>query len=129
MSNSGYLKNRLDNFQIPADNSGLIEQLTQRIEQLENANRQIKGFQIPIGGLFETTVNYQNGGEVATAMGYGRWELYGKGRVTVGLTTTAKNISKNIEEHSVKDGADNSAVFTIGETFGEFYHQLTCKIS
>lgn len=122
---TAYLKNRLDNFQIPADNSGLIEQLTQRIEQLENANRQIKGFQIPIGGLFETTVNYQNGGEVATAMGYGRWELYGKGRVTVGLTTTAENISKNIEEHSVKDGADNSAVFTIGETFGEFYHQLT----
>lgn len=122
---TAYLKNRLDNFQIPADNSGLIEQLSQRIEQLENANLQIKGFQIPIGGLFETTINYQNGDEVTTAMGYGRWELYGKGRVTVGLTTTFTNIPKNAEEHSVKDDVDNLAVFTIGETFGEFLHQLT----
>lgn len=121
---TAYLKERLDNLVLPNDHTELIQRLAQRIEQLEQESQQIKGFQIPIGGLFETTVNYQNGDEVATAMGYGQWELYGRGRVTVGLTAI-QPISIFDDDTTVKDSAGNTGAFTIGETLGEFSHKLT----
>ncbi len=65
---------------------------------------------MPIGAIFETTVNYKNGKAVKKALGYGEWERFGQGRVSVGISTesTAPNWTK-----------------TMGASKGEYEHKLT----
>ncbi len=70
----------------------------------------VESLRIPVGAIFETTVNYKNGKEVAKALGYGEWERFGQGRVSVGISkeSTAPNWTK-----------------TMGATKGEYEHKLT----
>lgn len=77
----------------------------------------IKQFMIPVGGLFETVKPYATGSELTTDMGYGTWERYGEGRMTLGLTTAPEI-----------DSAGNAGVFSqIGEKFGEYDHLSTIE--
>ena len=58
-----------------------LASLLAEIKQLKSS--QITSYMIPVGGLFETTKAYANASELATDMGYGTWEQYGEGRVTI----------------------------------------------
>lgn len=80
-----------------------ITTMQQQVTALLNS----RVFKIPVGGLFETTVTYRNGAAVTNAMGYGEWEEWGSGRVTVGLWTGLTWTS------------------SIGGTSGSFDHLLT----
>ena len=69
---------------MPADNSEYLQQLEQRLKTLEDRPAPtIKQYMIPVGGLFETTKDYADSNAVANDVGYGTWERYGEGRVTV----------------------------------------------
>ncbi len=85
---------------IDGNTSEKVKQLTKLVESLR----------LPIGAIFETTVNYKNGKEVAKALGYGEWERYAEGMTTVGISTesTAPSWTKSM-----------------GSTKGEYEHKLT----
>ena len=97
--------------QIPEGETVTLASLLQRLKDLEDKPAPtIKSYEVPVGGLFETTVNYADGNAVANAMGYGSWERFGEGMVLVGLS---------------KQTDDPKWTKTIGTTHGEYEHQLT----
>lgn len=115
---TAFLKEKIDKVtgNIPAGEDVSLATVLQRLKDLENKPAPtFRQFMIPVGGLFETAKLYFNGNELATDMGYGVWERFGEGRITLGLTATP-----------VDDGAGNIGIFNqIGEKFGEYDHVLT----
>ena len=83
--------------------------MLKRIKELEDAPA-IKLPYLPVGAIFETKVVYTSGNEVAAAMGYGKWQAFSEGRVTVGVSSKS---------------ADPGWTKVIGATHGEYDHTLT----
>lgn len=48
------------------------------------------GSEIPVGGLFVTTVTYNRGADVTKALGYGVWQPYAEGQALVGMAHSSK---------------------------------------
>ncbi len=81
-----YLKSEIDKAkgQIPNGETVSLASLYQMIKDLQQIPAPtITQYMIPVGGLFETVKLYANGEAVAKDMGYGTWEQYGEGRVTI----------------------------------------------
>lgn len=69
---------------------------------------------IPIGGLFLTTINFQNGEQVAQHKRFGKWARFGDGQAIVAIRHT--DTVKNYEW-----------LGQIGNTGGAYTHQLSLK--
>lgn len=115
---TAFLKEKIDKVtgNIPAGEDVSLATVLQRLKDLENKPApNIRQFMIPVGGLFETAKLYFNGNELTTDMGYGTWERYGQGRITLGMTATPET----------DDIGGVGAFNQIGEKFGEYDHILT----
>lgn len=69
------------------DVTGKYSKLSSDLAQLL-ARPAPKSSEIPVGGIFETTVHYASSAAVAAVLGYGRWRRYSEGRVRAGYTTS-----------------------------------------
>lgn len=81
-----FLKSEIDRAkgQIPEGETVSLASLLQMIKELQDKPAPtITQYMIPVGGLFETTKAYATAADVAKDMGYGTWEEYGEGRVTI----------------------------------------------
>lgn len=85
----------------------LLNNLTLQIAELK---QQVAApSQIPVGVVITIDGDSSN---PATLFGYGTWQVYGQGRVIVGVGSTT-------------DANGNSVAFNAGATGGEFSHTLT----
>ncbi|ERL56124.1 phage baseplate protein [Psychrobacter aquaticus] len=105
---TAYLKKEIEDIQGEPTEPVTLETLLKRIKDLEEAPTDNLPF-LPVGGLFETTVVYTSGAEVAAAMGYGTWVSFGEGLVTVGVSSKT---------------ADPGWTKVIGTEYGEYEHSL-----
>ncbi len=106
---TAYLKKEVEGIIGETTEPMTLESLLQRIKDLEDAPA-ITVPVLPIGATFETTVVYTSGAEVTAAIGYGIWQPFAAGRVTVGVSS---------------DADDPSWTKVIGTEYGEYDHQLT----
>ena len=106
---TAYLKQEIEGIKGEPTEEVTLESLLKRIKELEEAPA-ITVPVLPIGATFETTLVYTSGQEVAAAIGYGEWQPFAEGRVTVGVS-------------SKTDDPDWTKV--IGTEEGEYEHQLT----
>ena len=106
---TAYLKQEVEGIKGVTTEPVTLELLLQRIKDLEEAPA-ITVPVLPIGATFETTLVYTSGQEVAAAIGYGEWQPFAEGRVTVGVS-------------SKTDDPDWTKV--IGSEEGEYKHTLT----
>lgn len=106
---TAYLKKEVEGIIGETTEPMTLESLLQRIKDLEGAPA-ITVPVLPIGATFETTVVYTSGAEVTAAIGYGIWQPFAAGRVTVGVSS---------------DADDPSWTKVIGTEYGEYDHQLT----
>ncbi|MFB2538798.1 hypothetical protein [Acinetobacter sp. c3-l95] len=124
---TAYLKQQVESVkgELKPDEQVSLAHLLQRIKDLEKKAPPL----IPIGGLFETTKNYANGSELSRDIGYGTWEIFGEGRVTIGATHGAKVDGETLTYHTkndvMKDVNGVVGLFVLGTTGGEFSHKLT----
>lgn len=83
---TAYLKKQQEALRgdIPDGESVSLAKLWQAIKDIQATPAPtITQYMIPVGGLFETTKAYATAADVAKDMGYGTWEEYGEGRVTI----------------------------------------------
>ena len=106
---TAYLKQEIEGIKGEPTEEVTLESLLKRIKELEEAPA-ITVPVLPIGATFETTLVYTSGQEVAAAIGYGEWQPFAEGRVTVGVS-------------SKTDDPDWTKV--IGSEEGEYEHTLT----
>ena len=106
---TAYLKQEIEGIKGEPTEEVTLESLLNRIKELEEAPA-ITVPVLPIGATFETTLVYTSGQEVAEAIGYGEWQPFAEGRVTVGVS-------------SKTDDPDWTKV--IGSEEGEYEHTLT----
>ena len=106
---TAYLKQEIEGIKGDSTETVTLETLLQRIKDLEEAPA-ITVPVLPIGATFETTVVYTSGQEVSAAMGYGTWQPFAEGRVTVGVSSKVD---------------DPAWTKTIGTKHGEYEHTLT----
>lgn len=83
---TAYLKKEVEGIVGEPTESVTLESLLRRVKSLETAP-DITVPVLPVGATFETTVVYTSGTEVAAAMGYGEWQPFAEGRVTVGVSS------------------------------------------
>ena len=123
-----FLKKEIDDIKGETTEPMTLELLLQRIKGLEEAPA-ITLPVLPVGATFETTVVYTSGAEVAVAMGYGTWQPFAEGRVTVGVSSQTDDpdwtkvigteygeaeVTLTVEQmpshrHSLKHGRDNGS--------------------
>lgn len=108
---TAYLKKEVESIIGETTEPMSLEALLQRIKDLETAPA-ITVPVLPVGALFETTVVYTSGSEVGEAIGYGTWQPFAEGRVTVGVSSKV-------------DDPDWTKV--IGNEHGEYEHILTVE--
>lgn len=112
-----YLKSEIDKAkgQIPEGETVSLASLLQMIKELQDKPAPtITQYMIPVGGLFETTKSYASGTALAQDMGYGSWEYFGDGRVTVAATRTP-----------IDDGSGSTISLDMGTTGGVSKHTLS----
>lgn len=126
-SRTAFLKSEIDTAKgkIPEGEHVSLASLLQRIKELENKPEPIAPYMIPVGGLFETTKAYADGNALASEMGYGVWQEYGRGRVTVGATTQETGSAILNESNFIQDGVGNTLLVQMGNMGGEIAHKLT----
>lgn len=83
---TAYLKQEVESIKGEPTEAVTLESLLNRIKELEEAPA-ITVPILPIGATFETTLVYTSGQEVAAAIGYGEWQPFAEGRVTVGVSS------------------------------------------
>ncbi|WP_289115958.1 hypothetical protein [uncultured Psychrobacter sp.] len=83
---TAYLKQEIEGIKGEPTEEVTLESLLKRIKELEEAPA-ITVTVLPIGATFETTLVYTSGQEVAAAIGYGEWQPFAEGRVTVGVSS------------------------------------------
>ena len=108
---TAYLKQEIEGIKGDSTETVTLETLLQRIKDLEEAPA-ITVPVLPIGATFETTVVYTSGQEVSAAMGYGTWQPFAEGRVTVGVSSKVD---------------DPAWTKTIGTKHGEYEHTTTVE--
>lgn len=108
---TAYLKQEIEGIKGEPTEAVTLESLLKRIKELEEAPA-ITVPVLPIGATFETTLVYTSGQEVAAAIGYGEWQPFAEGRVTVGVS-------------SKTDDPDWTKV--IGSEEGEYENTLTVE--
>lgn len=108
---TAYLKQEIEGIKGEPTEEVTLESLLNRIKELEEAPA-ITVPVLPIGATFETTLVYTSGQEVAEAIGYGEWQPFAEGRVTVGVS-------------SKTDDPDWTKV--IGTEEGEYENTLTVE--
>lgn len=108
---TAYLKQEIEGIKGDSTEPVTLETLLQRIKDLETAPA-ITVPVLPIGATFETTVVYTSGQEVSAAMGYGTWQPFAEGRVTVGVSSKVD---------------DPAWTKTIGTKHGEYEHTTTVE--
>lgn len=108
---TAYLKQEIEGIKGEPTEEVTLESLLKRIKELEEAPA-ITVPVLPIGATFETTLVYTSGQEVAAAIGYGEWQPFAEGRVTVGVS-------------SKTDDPDWTKV--IGSEEGEYENTLTVE--
>ena len=114
---TAFLKSEIDGAkgQIPKGETVSLASLYQMIKDLQQIPAPtITQYMIPVGGLFETTKSYASGTALAQDMGYGSWEYFGDGRVTVAATRTP-----------IDDGSGSTISLDMGTTGGVSKHTLS----
>lgn len=109
-----------------------LESLLNRIKVLEEAPAPFIPM-IPIGGVFETTIDYKSPAKLAEAIGYGSWARFAEGRTTVGLSSKAsdavwtKTMGSEYGEdtHTLTEGQSASHSHTVSQTGSVTNKQLT----
>lgn len=114
---TAYLKKQQEALRgdIPDGESVSLAKLWQAIKDIQATPAPtITQYMIPVGGLFETTKSYASGTALAQDMGYGSWEYFGDGRVTVAATRTP-----------IDDGSGSTISLDMGTTGGVSKHTLS----
>lgn len=91
--------------------TNLVSLLTARVVALENQTPTVTTVEaIKVGQVVEFDRHFANAADVTAHMGYGTWERFAQGRVTVGISTNA---------------SDPPNIQTLGSEFGNYFHTLT----